>query len=105
MKRRRGPLVPVDLGHGRAVKMHREDAERLGYVQPKRRQPSENKLRVPDADKAAEPEADFTTIPGIGAATAAQIRATGIRTLAQLRAADLSFLSSRAAAAVEAWRG
>lgn len=88
-------LVTVDLGNGRGVKVRRPRAV------DKRRRTALDKRRRPPENKTA---ADFTRIPGVGASTAAQIEAAGIRTFAQLRTADLGFLSSRAAAAVEAWR-
>jgi predicted flap endonuclease-1-like 5' DNA nuclease len=107
-KKGRGPLVRVELEPGRYVKMHREDARRAGLLPSKAQTPAGNKMRVPARDKAvsasANKSADFTTIAGVGTATAADLQEHGIQTLDQLRTADVGFLSSRAQSAIEEWR-
>lgn len=115
----KGPLVKVLLQPGRFVKMHRQDAiDRglLGEPEQKRqkasREPVENKIFVPDGNKAeqkVEPEEpleqdDFTEIPGVGLATVQLLHHQGIYTFEQLRKADLSELYYRARQAIEEWQ-
>lgn len=84
-------LVRVEISPGRFVKMHRAAADKMC-------QPGSNK-RPP-----RNPMDDFTTIPGVGEATAMQLQAHGIQTYAQLRTADVGFLPTRAQTAIEEWR-
>lgn len=125
-RHKRGPLVRVELAPGRYAKMYRSDVEDQGMqnrVHPadqdklqrpqksKVAPPQSNKLAAPTANKLVEPRveseqpADFTTIKGIGLATARALVAHGITTFEQLRqAGDLSYLASPTVAAIEKWR-
>lgn len=112
-RRKKGPLVTIDLGRGRSVKMYEADAIAQGFLKGKPQ--AENKMLTPPANKAAAPEEkpdapdkpadDFTTIPGVGPATARALAAHGIATFDQLEAAgELAFLSGKAREAIEKWR-
>ncbi len=114
----KGPLVRVQVG-GRWVKMYEADAVAQGLVmaagEPKARPAQEDKARPATNDKggetavapvAASAEAevdDFTTIDGVGRATARRLVAQGIVTFAQLRQADLGFLSSLQQQVIRDW--
>lgn len=120
----KGPLIKVEVSPGRYVKMYRADAEARGLVSPaqssaatatKAQPPTENKMLPPSGNKTAAADApppqappaadDFTTILGIGRASARALVANGITTFAQLRqATQLDFLSVTARQAVEQWR-
>lgn len=129
----KGPLVRVELQPGRYVKMYEADAIAAGHIRPrpepkqKARPPQENKIREPGGDKGAEtavtPPAgapagtaekmvetavsepdDFTTIDGIGRATARLLAAHDITTFEELRQADLGFLSGKQREVIEEWR-
>ncbi len=107
---RKGKLVRVQLP-GRVVKMYEADAIEKGYIKGQPQAP--NKMRIPSENKA-EPETpaeetpkpdDFTTIPGIGPASARALVAHGITTFEQLRqAGELTYLTGKASGAIEAWR-
>lgn len=111
---KKGRLIRVEISPGRIVKMYEADAAARGYVVPqveKALPPAQNKMRLPEEDKNAEagksqePADDFTTIDGVGPATARALVVNGITTFAQLRAAGkLSFLTASANAAIEEWR-
>jgi predicted flap endonuclease-1-like 5' DNA nuclease len=129
-RQQKGPLVRVELSPGRFVKMHREDAIAAGHIAPqggeKMRPAAENKMLTAAEDKgvvphpqplyppgtssqgergASEEEADFTSIPGVGPATARALKARRIETFEQLRAAgQLDFVSPQAMQAIEKWR-
>jgi len=111
----KGKLVNIDLGKGRFVKMYEADAIAQGLLKAKPQAP--NKMRVPGQNKAApeeKPEAqpeekppadDFTTIAGVGPATARALISHGITTFEQLKAAGvLNYLSTKTTQAIEAWR-
>lgn len=115
----KGPLIRVEIEPGRFVKMYQADAEAQGLVQ-KSRPPAEDKGRKPQEDKGAGEQTptqpppkgegaeadDFTTIPGVGKATARALTVAGITSFAELRTADLSrIVSSQVQEAIEAWRG
>lgn len=113
----KGPLVIVRHPDGHASKMYLEDAVAAGLVPAAKGLPAgENKMMLPVEDKAAahpplenagagEAADDLTTIAGLGLASARVLVANGVTTFAQLRAAkNLSYLSKKAQAAVEAWR-
>lgn len=111
----KGNLVTVRHPDGHHSKMYEADAIAAGLMaRPKAQPPAPNKMLPAAGNKAAmsadipaapaEPD-DFTTIPGIGPAAARLLAAHGITTFAALRAAtDLSYLSKKAAAAIEAWK-
>jgi predicted flap endonuclease-1-like 5' DNA nuclease len=127
-RREKGPLVRVELGPGRYVKMHRADVEAkelTGKVHPadkdklkkpageKSLPPQGDKVSPPQGDKAAPPEStpepfmpdDFTAIDGVGKATARALVAHKIMTFEQLKAAgSLDYITPAAMAAIEAWR-
>jgi predicted flap endonuclease-1-like 5' DNA nuclease len=113
-RRKRGPLVKVEIRPGQFVKMYKEDAIREGHMEPdkKKKQPPKDKLRKPKRDKAAaeekeeEPEPDdFTVISGVGPATARALVAHGIVTLEQLRTAgELTYLNEGINRSIEEWR-
>jgi predicted flap endonuclease-1-like 5' DNA nuclease len=112
--------------------MHREDAIAAGHIAPlrqaqdaaqggeKMRAAGENKMLPAAEDKFHEPagdkapptpqrgeeeEADFTSIPGVGPATARALKAQRIQTFEQLRAAgQLDFISPQAREAIEQWK-
>lgn len=110
----KGPLIRVEIAPGRFVKMYRADAEAAGHIAPtatKAAPPAANKMMPPPENKtvpahSTEAETDdFTTIPGIGRASARALTARGITTFDQLRqATSLDFLSPAAQAAVVTWR-
>jgi predicted flap endonuclease-1-like 5' DNA nuclease len=113
----KGPLVRVDLGGGRMVKMYEADAIAGGHLpgkeQPatgtKSRPPREDKSRPPQGDKADDDEAEVADfageITGVGPAAQRALAAAGITTFEQLRTADVErVLSGQALKAVEAWR-
>ena len=121
----KGKLVRVQLQKGQFVKMYEADAIAKGLLPPKAKPQAVNKMRTPPANKSvsaepeqaqperAQPEAesapvadDFTTIPGIGKATARALVANGITTFEQLKAAGkLEYLSPKARQAIEDWFG
>jgi hypothetical protein len=113
-RQQRGPLVHVQIGPGQFRKMYEADAIAAGLLGGKKSQPAaENKMARPVENKAApapepvedEAQADFTTISGVGPATARAITAAGIMTFDELRKADLSqIVSGAAVGAIEAWK-
>ena len=128
----KGKLIRVELSPGRIVKMYEADAVAQGLIpapeakaQPpatrqrpkpgdKQRLPQEDKDKAPEpVEEPAQPEEqddgrpqdDFTTIPGVGPATARALAASGITTFAQLRTAgELDYLTATVNAAIEEWR-
>jgi hypothetical protein len=110
---KKGKLVRVRLGRGQVVKMYEADAIAQGLIPGKAKPQAENKMRVPVGNKAV-PDApaeelpkpdDFTTISGIGPATARALIAHGIATFEQLRAAEeLPYLTGKARDAIASWR-
>jgi predicted flap endonuclease-1-like 5' DNA nuclease len=110
---KKGKLVRVQRGRGMFVKMYEADAIAQGLIPGKAKPQAENKMRVPGENKtlSAAPAAelpkpdDFTTIPGIGPASARALVAHGITTFEQLReAVSISYLTSKARDSIEAWR-
>lgn len=114
----RGPLVVVTISPGKMVKMYEADAIEAGLLPGKAKKAPEpgNKMGpvpankapapAPEPETAPEPD-DFTTIEGVGKASARSLVAQGITTFAQLKAADLDRLSVVASVrrALEEWRG
>ncbi len=106
----KGKLVRVTLPDGRVVKMYEADAMKKGLVEPeqKARQKPQDKAAIPEANKEPEPAAepdDFTTIHGVGPATARALVAHGIVTFGDLReAGELDYLPDNVNAAIEKWR-
>lgn len=111
----RGPLVRVQVG-GRWVKMYQADAAAQKLVtvetqanrpaQEDKARPAENEKMVETAvieNEPAQTVVDFSTIDGVGPATARRIVAQGIGTYEQLRTADLGFLSGAQQQAIRAW--
>ena len=111
----KGKLVNIDLGKGRFVKMYEANAIAQGLLKAKPQ--ATNKMRVPGRNKTApegKPEAqpeekppadDFTTITGVGPATARALISHGITTFEQLKATDgLDYLTAKTLQAIEAWR-
>lgn len=100
----KGPLVKVQIGKNRWVKMYQADAIAKGLLPSPRPSPkmgegvkermqAENKMReAPENKGAATAGEDFTKIPGVGRATASELHARGILTFDQLAASDLGFL-------------
>jgi len=111
---KKGPLVRVQMGPGRYVKMYEADAIAKGLIPGKAKPQATNKMQTSSKNKAAAPEAqteekapadDFTTISGIGPATARALAAHGITTFDQLKAAEeLAYLPAKARAGIDAWR-
>lgn len=128
---KKGPLIKVEIYPGRYVKMYQADAEAQGLLKPSEKAkpatgnktlpPTGNKTLPPTADKTAPagktaetdapahadpaPVDDFTTIQGIGLASARALVARDITTFEQLRqAGQLEFLSPSARQAIEKWR-
>jgi predicted flap endonuclease-1-like 5' DNA nuclease len=113
----RGPLVKVEISPGRYVKMYQHDAAARGLLQ-KEKPPVMNKMRSPEpSTKEAAPQQeenlqqeekekdDFTEIEGIGEATCKALYEHGIQTFDDLlHAEDVSYLNSKAKAAIKAWR-
>ncbi len=105
----KGPLVRVEINPGQFSKMYEADAIAQGLIKP--RPTAENKLRLPDENKATDAESDeavdFTEIEGVGPATARMLVAQQITTHAALRDAAkndrLTFLSAQPRQAIEAW--
>lgn len=111
VRAKKGKLIRIERKPGQFVKMYETDAIAQGYIKAKPQ--AENKMRTPVMNKG-EPEAapeekieadDFTTISGIGKASARALVSHGISTFEQLRAAgNLDYLSTKAQEAVEIWR-
>jgi hypothetical protein len=111
---KKGRLVRVPLGHGQFVKMYEADAIAQGKLPGKAKPQADNKMRLPTENKSApqEPEVesappadDFTTIQGIGPATARALVANGITTFEQLRQpGSLGYVTPKTMQAIEAWR-
>jgi hypothetical protein len=109
----KGKLVNIQISPGRFVKMYEADAIAQGLIPGKARPQAPNKMLTPQANKAAGPAQieekapadDFTTIPGIGLASARALVAHGITTFEQLReAVGITCLTSKARDAIETWR-
>ncbi len=114
----KGKLVRIQLQKGQYVKMYEADAIAKGLLSAKAKPQATNKMRTPPVNKQApaeqaQPELkrefsqtadDFTTISGIGKATARALVTNGIRTFEQLKAAKkLDYLSPKARQAIEDW--
>ena len=112
----KGKLITVKLKNreGAMVKMYEADAIAQGLLPGKARpqapnkmlKPADNKV-TPEPEKPAEkpPADDFTTIPGVGPATARALVAHGIATFEQIKAAgDLDYLTAKARDGIAAWR-
>jgi predicted flap endonuclease-1-like 5' DNA nuclease len=111
----KGKLIRVTLPAGNIVKMYTQDAIAAGYIKAPQNKampaPAENKMMpIPAANKAqedaapAEQAVDFSTIKGVGLASARLIVANGIGSYEQLRTADISFLPGKVQQAIEEWR-
>jgi predicted flap endonuclease-1-like 5' DNA nuclease len=113
---KKGPLVKIPIGRGQFVKMYEADAIAKGLLPSKAKPQADNKMRLPtvmqnkstppEPEEGSEPPTDdFTTIPGVGPATARALVANGITTFEQLRQAGaLAYITSRTMQAIEAWR-
>lgn len=108
---KRGPLIRVRHPDGHYTKMYEADAIAQGLIpQPKVAPPPANKMGPPPENKApAEPPPpdDFTTIAGVGKASARSLVTQGVTTFTALRAVDLDTLtlSKAVRSAIEEWRG
>jgi predicted flap endonuclease-1-like 5' DNA nuclease len=115
----KGKLVNINLGRGRFVKMYEADAIAQGLLKAKPQAP--NKMRVPPQNKTAPiekqeappeekpevkpPADDFTTILGVGPATARALVSHNITTFEQLKnAGELAYLTDKVKSAIEKWR-
>ena len=113
---KKGPLVKIKIGRGQFVKMYEADAIAKGLLTSKAKPQADNKMRLPTAAQnksisqepevvSASPADDFTTIQGVGPATARALVANGITTFEQLRQAGaLTYLTPRTMQAIEKWR-
>jgi predicted flap endonuclease-1-like 5' DNA nuclease len=111
VRMRKGPLIKVQIGPGQYRKMYQADAEAAGLLKAKPQ--VQNKMQAPAQNKApklaqpveeAPPAADFTTIPGVGPATARALTAHGITTFEQLRHINSpDFLPPKAVQAIADW--
>jgi predicted flap endonuclease-1-like 5' DNA nuclease len=118
----KGPLVKVQIGARRWVKMYEADAIAKGYLPAKARPQAENKMRQPAADKgpadkgpqavetkpapAVEPvQDDFRVISGVGKSTVEALHERGIYTFDQLMESELDFLPGKVRQAIEAYFG
>lgn len=106
----KGPLIRVEIGKNRWVKMYEQDAIAKGLLQKekpqaanKMRQPAENKL----PEKSAEVPAgdDFSAISGVGKSTVETLHEHGIFTFDQLMESDLGFLPGKVRQAIEKYFG
>lgn len=105
LNRGKGPLVKIEIKPGQAVKMYRRDAIEQGFLDEVWE--GEQTEVQPNNDGDNDPpvvQDDFTEINGVGPATAKLILNRGILTFEQLKAADVSFLSPKAAEAVDDWK-
>lgn len=111
-RKERGPLVRVTLPSGAMVKMHEADAIEKGYLPGgvKAAPLPGNKIAPLPANKSAPapevPPEDFSTIPGVGRASARSLVSQGLTTFAGLKTADLDALNLAPSVkvAIEAWR-
>lgn len=116
-RQQKGPVIRVEVSPGRFVKMHREDAVKGGYMaapppQEKSKPATEDKMKRAAEDKSlstgreeVDVEADFTSIAGIGPATARVLKLNGITTFEALRnAGTLTFISAASRQAIEKWK-
>jgi len=113
---KKGPLVKVKIRGSQFVKMYEADAIAKGLLPSKAKPQADNKMRLPTdmQNKSTPPEPevesapladDFTTIPGVGPATARALVANGITTFEQLRQAGvLTYVTPRTMQAIEKWR-
>ena len=105
----KGPLVKVQIGPRRWVKMYEADAIAKGYLPAKARPQAENKMRQPAADKGpavVEPvRDDFRVISGVGKSTVEALHERGIYTFDQLMESELDFLPGKVRLAIEAYFG
>jgi len=113
---KKGPLVKIPIGRGQFVKMYEADAIAQGKMPRKAKPPADNKMRLFTATQnksahqepeveSAPPADDFTTIQGVGPATARALVANGITNFEQLRQAGaLTYLTPRTMQAIEKWR-
>lgn len=112
---KKGPLVKVEIRPGQFVKMYEADAIAQGYLKARSKPLDKMQTRPLDKQRAPEPPStssgqpepdDFTTIAGVGPATARALVAHGIVTFEQLRGAgELAYLNERTNRAIEEWRG
>ena len=110
----KGKLVNVKISPGRFVKMYEADAIAKGLIPGAKAKPqAENKMLSPAKNKALEeapPEEklqadEFTSITGVGPATARALVSHGIITFAQLREpGDLAYLTAKTREAINVWR-
>lgn len=109
---KKGPLIRVQHPDGHYTKMYEQDAIAAGLVPGKKLAAApDNKLApMPAENKSVDEEPagpdDFTTIKGVGRASAKSLTAQGITSYEQLRQADLSqlALAANVIAAIEEWR-
>ena len=124
----KGPLVIVEIGPHKLVKMYESDAIARGLPYTKERRVSSNKMVTPTRTKTEEPSAskaptkeevqtitdeaisqpdNFTEIPGIGKSTAEELYDHNILffdDLAGVDVSELEWLNTRAAKAIEDWQ-
>lgn len=111
---KKGPLLRVRHADGHYTKMYEADAIAAGLIPGNKqaRAPENKMIATPSENKAvAEPDEapadDFTTIPGVGKASARSLVAQGITSFAQLKSAELGELNLSAGVlkSIEEWRG
>lgn len=108
----KGPLITVKHPDGHHTRMHEADAIEAGLIPGRKAAPVPgNKIApMPENKTAPAPEVppeDFSTIPGVGRASARSLVSQGVTTFAGLRTVDLDglTLAPSVKAAIEAWRG
>lgn len=124
---KKGKLVRVEMQPGRFVKMYEADAVAAGLIEAKAKPAAGNKMVRPEGNKTLAAEQgspsttlrtgrgaeekekvvdDFTTINGIGPASARALQARGITSFEALRQATaLDYLTPQARQAIEQWKG
>ena len=112
---KKGKLVRIRIGRGQFKKMYEADAIAQGLLPSKKKQSAHNKMRLSTGNKLAPQKLKvenapldkyfFTTIHGVGPATARVLIDNGIITFEQLReAGTLNYVSPKVMKAIEAWR-
>lgn len=109
VRAKKGKLVVVKRGNA-LVKMYETDAIAQGLIKGKPQ--AENKMRVPAENKSAmdapveeKPQVDdFSTILGIGPASARALVVHGVTTFEQLKHATVNYLTTKAQDAIEDWK-